>query len=236
MPKRKTDAARKSTSTPARIAAVIREAIFRGELLPGDPVLETHQAELHRVSQTTVREALLQLEHAGLVRRVRNIGTLVTQISQREIHERIRLRIVLETMAVKEVIRVARPEDLDRIEASFESLERAVGGQDYFETSQADLEFHRVVWQVSGDGTLYQILDQLAVPLFAFSAMEERRIRHPLTDALLHRHAPIVKAARERDRAAAESAIQTHFEVFYPDYLGSRPGNIPATAEQSSAT
>ena len=48
------------------------EAILAGHFLPGDPLRELDLARDLRVSQATVREALLRLESTGLVVRVPN--------------------------------------------------------------------------------------------------------------------------------------------------------------------
>jgi len=223
MPKRITHAPPPKTSAQARVAEAVRDAIFSGELLPGDPITELRLAELHKVSQSTVREALVRLEHAGLVRRIQNVGTLVTQMSPREIRERLRLRVTLEGLAAMEAARLALPAQVDEIEKWLQAFAQAVAANNYFESARADLEFHRVMWRASGDNTLYQILDQITVPLFAFVAMERRRLQQRQSDEAVRGHAPIVAALRARDPAAAGKAIRAHFESSYAEFLGSGP-------------
>lgn len=220
MPRRLTHAAPRKRSAQALVADAVRNAIFSGELRPGDPITELHLADLHKVSQTTVREALVRLEHAGLVRRVHHIGTFVTQMSPREIQERLRLRVMLEGLAGMEAARLALPRQIAEFDVRLEALARASAANDYFEAAQADLEFHRLIWLYSGDTTLYQVLDQLAVPLFAFVSMERQRLREQLADAR-QSHEPIVLALRSRDPAATREAIRLHIETAYAEFLGS---------------
>ena len=89
---------------PLRSAVLdsIRAAIFAGRFRPGDPLKEIVIARDLGVSQATVREALLQLEHVGLVQRVPNIGSTVTRLSVAELCERVQLRVVLEAIAAVE--------------------------------------------------------------------------------------------------------------------------------------
>jgi DNA-binding GntR family transcriptional regulator len=224
MPKRINHRAPRKVSAQSRIADAVRDAIFAGELVPGDPIVELRLAELHDVSQSTVREALVRLEHAGLVRRIQNVGTLVTQMSPREIRERLRLRVTLEGLAAMEAARLALPEQLEEIGGWLETFAQAIAANNYFESARADLEFHRVIWRASGDGTLYQILDQITVPLFAFVAMERRRLQQRQSDdVVVIGHAPIAAALRARDADAAGKAIRTHFESSYAEFLGSGP-------------
>ena len=56
----------------------LRQAIWNGDLQPGVALREAHIAKQLNVSQVPVREALLQLESLGLVVRVPDRGTTVT--------------------------------------------------------------------------------------------------------------------------------------------------------------
>lgn len=206
------------------MAEGIRNSIFSGELSPGAPLGEVHLAELHQVSQTTVREALVRLEHAGLVRRIHNVGTFVTQMSPREIQERLRLRVMLEGLAGMEAARFISSRQLAEIDERMEAMARAIGAVDYFAAGQADLEFHRTVWQCSGDSVLYQVLDQITVPLFAFVSLERQRRHERINTELVREHEPIVKALRERDPGAAQEAMRRHLENSYHEFRGTVQG------------
>ena len=58
------------------IRSAIREAIFAGELHPGDKIIETFWARELGVSQGPVREAIRDLEAQGLVETVPFKGSL----------------------------------------------------------------------------------------------------------------------------------------------------------------
>jgi len=92
--------------TPIRTLSKSREvfeqlcqAIWSGDLPPGTPLREAHIAKQLNVSQVPVREALLQLEHLGLVVRVPDRGTTVTKLTRAEIIQRMEVRRHLEEMA-----------------------------------------------------------------------------------------------------------------------------------------
>lgn len=205
-----------------KLVDAVRHAILSGELRPGDPVAEVHMARAHGVSQSTAREALVKLEHAGLVRRIHNIGTFVTQMSPREIQERLRLRVMLEGLAAMEAARLVSGRQLDEIGQRLKAISKAVDANDYFEAAQADLEFHRLIWRCSGDNMLYQMLDQLTVPLFAFVSMERRRMHERLADAV-RAHEPIVAALREHNAGAAQEVMRVHIEGSYAEFSAQAP-------------
>ena len=65
----------RSGSLSAQAFGVIKDAIFTGQIQPGEAIRELHLARSLRVSQATVREALAQLESAGLIVRQANRRT-----------------------------------------------------------------------------------------------------------------------------------------------------------------
>ena len=219
MPKSTKRAAARRESAQTQVADALRREIFSGELQPGDPITELHLARRHKVSQTTVREALVRLEHAGLVRRIHNIGTFVTQMSPREVQERVRLRVMLEGLAAMEAARLAQPPQMEEMSRHLKAIAEAIAANDYFAAAQADLTFHRGIWRCSGDNTLYQTLDQLTAPLFAFVSMERRRLHERLADAV-RAHEPIVDSLHRRDAAGARDAMRVHIETSYAEFLG----------------
>jgi len=99
-----------------QVKDAVRDAIFQGRFQPGDPLRELGLARDLRVSQATVREALLQLEQTGLVVRVPNKQTIVTQLSQQDLKERIIIRILLEEAAAVEAARRIGPKELEELE------------------------------------------------------------------------------------------------------------------------
>src|SRR4029079_12400650 len=80
------------------------------------------------------------------------------------------------------------------------ALETAVERDRYYESAQADLEFHRYIWQCSGNDTLCRHLELLVIPLFAFiSIVRSQGLERLMTTVASHR--PLVEALRSGDRA-----------------------------------
>ena len=79
----------------------IRMKILRGELVPGERIVEQELASEFGVSRGPVREALRQLEEEGLVEYARNAGCSVRQIGLEDIYEIYYMRANYEMMAVK---------------------------------------------------------------------------------------------------------------------------------------
>jgi DNA-binding GntR family transcriptional regulator len=195
----------RGNSLGAMVADSVRSAIYSGRFKPGDAVREMQIARELRVSQTTVREALLQLEHAGLVVREANRGTRITILSDEDVRERITIRVVLETTAALEAARRMTASDLAELENRKKQLATAIRRNQYYEAAQLDLAFHRIIWRACGNQTLFRMLDDLTAPLFAFISVRQsgkledlkRRVgsHDPIFDALKSRRAPAIRKA-----------------------------------------
>ena len=69
------------------IRNAIRDAIFAGELRPGDRIIETFWAKELGVSQGPVREAIRDLEALGLVETVPFKGSRVRTLTEKDVRD-----------------------------------------------------------------------------------------------------------------------------------------------------
>ena len=90
----------KKVSIADQIAEVLRNLIVGGDLNPGDRIVESRVAKQLGVGQPTVREALVALEHQGLVVRKTNQGCIVTTLTRSVISQILKIRGELEVLAV----------------------------------------------------------------------------------------------------------------------------------------
>jgi DNA-binding GntR family transcriptional regulator len=213
--------ARRPGPLKAPIAATIRRAIYAGQLRPGEALRELHLARELKVSQATIREALVQLEQEGVVVRVPNKGTTVTNFSREEVRERLELRVVLEGMAFTEAanrIDESHFRELSRLAAL---ISAALANKGPHELAQADLRFHRYVWEQSGNHTLLRMLVQLSAPLFAFLGILRRKgVEAPVPT--VQPHEALVTALRSRCPEQITATVREHiWSSTYANFLGS---------------
>lgn len=199
-----------SPTSATRVEAVatqLRQAIFEGKYPPGSSLRELPLAHELSVSQATVREALQRLQYAGLVIRRPNMGSTVTRLSVKEVRERVELRAALEVKAALEAARRMTEPEFEELEARLTGLDAAVESNRYYESAQADLHFHRYIWQCSGNDTLCRHLELLVVPLFAFMSILRSQGLEKLTN-VVEGHRPLVTSLRSGD----ESRIREEFQ------------------------
>lgn len=203
----------------------IRDAIFNGSIRPGEPLRELQLAKSIGVSQSTVREALSQLETVGLVVRQANRGTTVTQLSAKETRERMKIRIALEELAVMEASQRATSEDIEELRNLAKAISAAIERNSYYDISQADLAFHRRIWNLSDSPVLERTLNAITLPLFAFLGVLQKMESVSLGTS--QPHDELVSAIATRDPETTRLAIRKHILQSYPSILNAAAAPRP---------
>lgn len=193
-----------------RVSELIKDAILTSKLQAGDRIVEMKLAADLGVGTTAVREALFELEAQGFVTRLTNKGTFVTKLSKEDVAQILRVRRELEGLAVQLLEERATSQDIDsmrHIVEEMRSFARANNLQGFY---RADLEFHRTIWELSGNRHLAKALDITVVPLFAFFIMKNPSdsVRQLLDSAEWHGRVVEAIAKKENARECMESALR----------------------------
>jgi DNA-binding GntR family transcriptional regulator len=204
-----------------QIAESIRDMIVAGDLNPGDRIVESRLARQIGVGQPTVREALVALEHQGLVVRKANQGCVVTSLTRNEISQILRIRGELETLAVELATEAAADSDVEKLQDLTERMKGAARARDPQQFFELDLQFHEVLWGMSGNSLLPRLLSQTLVPLLAFLFIRNLR-RHLDIDMMesAEAHVHIVKAILSRNVEEARRVAREKFQMFADQHLG----------------
>ena len=208
----------------------ILQLLLSGEVSPGQRLSIDTIARQLGVSQTPVREALVQLERTGLVTREALRGYRVAPpLGRDQLSELFDARIMLETHAV----RLATPAGLgmvDELRAAEEEHRRMGeqviatlndGSTDVGLTTAyfiADAAFHRVVFQHCGNRYLAEMSDALGAQLHRM----RQSARHGVTDVreAIAEHEALVEAFAGSDPGAPERSMRHHLEQVRSRSLG----------------
>ena len=166
---RKSDSTLHLQTAPEAAAQALREAIISGELKGGDRVLEQKWSLRLGIGQPTLREALLELEHQGLLRKLPQRGTYVTQLSPEDYQRILEVRIPLEAIAIGRAATRLTPET----EKELAKLVKTMSGPDdkssVKQFHDCDVLFHRTIWEIAGNPYLGEMLETITFRLFVFS-------------------------------------------------------------------
>lgn len=94
----------------------LRRAILKGELKPGERLMEIALAEKLGVSRTPIREAIRKLELEGLVVMAPRKGAKVASITERDLNDVLEVRKGMEVLAVSLACQRITREELEKLD------------------------------------------------------------------------------------------------------------------------
>jgi DNA-binding GntR family transcriptional regulator len=203
-------ALRRPDTLTTAVASYIKDAIVRGEFAPGTRLNEVALAADLDTSRGTVREALRTVADRGLIQVIPRRGVFVSQLSVRATWEISSLRALLEPYAARLALEASGsdPAMLAEVRAAFEDLRRAVTTADPSTVADADVAFHRAVFQRCGHEMLLSQLDTLQV--LSRRIVLTNQISSADAPTLIAQHEPIAAAVELRDPELLEAAVRTH--------------------------
>ena len=104
----------------------LRQAILKGELEPGERLMEIQLADRLGVSRTPIREAIRKLGLEGLVLMIPRKGAEVARISEKSLREVLEVRRSLEELATELACQRMEDEALLELEEAQENFRSAV--------------------------------------------------------------------------------------------------------------
>lgn len=187
----------------------LRDAIWSGNLAPGTALREAHLAKQLNVSQVPVREALLQLEHLGLVVRVQDRGTTVTKLTRSEIEQMMEVRRHLEQMAFQLASSRVSPEIEMELRRHLKNMNTAAAKNDHFAIAEEDFKFHQTVWKASGNEVLEKTLERLCIAVYAFVSLKRHAAGETMKSAV-RSHKKLLEALLSGDVTAIRKGVDEH--------------------------
>lgn len=142
------------------VAEVLREAIFQGELSPGERLQEERLATLLEAGRGPVREALLKLEAEGLIVREPYKGARVAMPSRRDIEELFEVREVLEAMVTRQAAPHITREDIEQLRRIID-LRKNPESHGEVGVENLNLAFHEVIYKRCPNRQLSALVLQL---------------------------------------------------------------------------
>jgi len=192
--------------------AVLAE-IDAGGLNPGDVLQETSLMAAHGVSRTPVREAFIQLEAAGLIRRLPRKGAVLFKPTLEEFLAILEVHAKLEGQAAGLAARRMSPQQTQALEQAVLACEahaRDKGDGDPAGYYQLNLRFHEAVALGAGNPFLVEMIKTNARKLMAYYRARYRYPGSIATSAREHREIATLIAGHRRE--AAEAAMIAHVQ------------------------
>lgn len=188
----------------------LRQAIARGDVAPGQRLVESELVEQFEVTRGSVRAAIDELVAEGLIERIHNRGARVRSVSREQAVEILECRKVLEGLiAAKAAARITPPE-ADRLRRYAERLTASVQDGELLEYSSLNHEMHVVLREIAGQETAADLIARLNAQIVRHQFQLSLRPGRPQVS--LGEHLAIVDAVVAGDPIAAEQAMRDHLD------------------------
>lgn len=195
-----------STLLRQKIVATLRRAIEMGALKAGERLVEQDLCLRLRVSRTSLREALRDLEANGVVTKVTSREQVITRISQAEAENLYRIRGAIEALVAEQFINQATEKDIKALDNALNIVLEINATGDA--TLDARREYYRLWCAAAGNLYAYEYLMNIQLRL---SVVSSTKLQRPvlITQDVAEKRA-ILECMARRDLPAALESVRVH--------------------------
>jgi DNA-binding GntR family transcriptional regulator len=186
----------------------LKQAIIRGNMSPGEWLVESHIADTLGISRTPVREAIHKLERERLIERQPRGGFTVLGLNRDDIEETFGIRAVLEGYAARLAAIKHGIEELNPLEKKIEEFEKHLGNKQLNELTRINTEFHDLLYALSKSPKLIHMINGLTDQIFRFRQiiLKGPKMARVSNDD----HKQMLKLIRKREAEGVERLVRDH--------------------------
>jgi DNA-binding GntR family transcriptional regulator len=206
------------------VARRLREQILSGQLGDGARIVERDVAQDMGLSRGPIRDALRQLEHEGLILWLPRRGARVASITRDDAQEFFALRAAVEPVAAEFFLKRKVPDMFAPFDDCLERLQQAADADDWPSATLLHVEFHSLLYTLSGGRRLERVWESLSVPV-----LQTFRLHRPLVDSIADlpaMHYRILEALKQGPLATAKKVVRQHALEYEDEVLKALPGPV----------
>lgn len=188
----------------------LREAILKGELKPGERLMELQLAAKLGVSRTPIREAIRMLEQEGLAVTIPRKGAEVAKMTEKDMEDVLQVREALDELAATIACEQMTTEQLEALRNTMREFEEFTKTGNVKKIAEADVEFHDIIYQATGNPKLVNMLNNLREQMYRYRIeyLKDEK-NYPM---LIQEHSEIVEGLMAKDKAKVSAAMHRHVE------------------------
>lgn len=146
----------------------LREAILKGDLKPGERLMELQLAARLGVSRTPIREAIRMLQQEGLAITVPRRGAEVAGISEKDMEDVLQIREALEVLAAQLACEKISEGQIEQLKENIKEFEAAAFTGDIKRIAGADVKFHEIIFEAAQNPRLVSMLNNLSGQIYRY--------------------------------------------------------------------
>lgn len=195
-------------SLSEQVVERVRDAIIEGRLKPNDHITEASLTAQLGVSRTPVREALILLEHEGLVVSIPNKGFFVRAFTRRDVQEIFSMRTHLEILAAELTFKRLAAEDYTHLTQLIEKQKTHLENGDFENARHIDMEFHRYLVCLSKHSLLIRYWSEIVAQIAALLYIRAEAFPNYHEDLAIRDHHAILDAYQRNDLDSVKAMIE----------------------------
>ena len=188
----------------------LRQAILRGELKPGERLMEIQLANKLGVSRTPIREAIRKLELEGLVLMIPRKGAEVAEITEKNMQDVLEVRKALEELAAGLACERITKTQIEEMKVAAKAFEDSLKNEDVTKIAEADVNFHDIIFTATDNQRLITLLNNLREQMYRFRV--EYLKQKECYPQLLDEHERMIVAISRRDKEEARRIVGRHID------------------------
>lgn len=146
----------------------LREAILKGELKPGERLMELQLAAKLGVSRTPIREAIRMLEQEGLAVTIPRKGAEVARMTEKDMEDVLQIRDALDELAASIACEQISEEELAELRHTMHEFEESTKTGDVKRIAEADVRFHDIIYHATRNVKLENMLNNLREQMYRY--------------------------------------------------------------------
>lgn len=150
---------RKHKTLVESIVEDLQDKILKGQLAPGQRMVEADLCEKMGISRSPLREAFRILESQGYLVHKPRRGMHVTRVSLKEIEDIYVIRANLESLATNLAVKRGDPGILAEMKRLHQEMIEAADKGDIATYHRLNLRFHEILTRASGNERLAELID-----------------------------------------------------------------------------
>ena len=186
----------------------LRQAILKGELEPGERLMEMQLAEQLGVSRTPIREAIRKLELEGLVLMIPRRGAEVARITEKDLRDTLEVRTAIEEMSVELACARIDEEGKERLKRACMEFKEAIDTKHVQNIVDGDVKFHDVIFGLTQNERLINLAHNLREQVYRYRVEYVKDFSYH--DILVKEHYDITNAILMNDVATAKEIMRKH--------------------------
>lgn len=188
----------------------LRQAILRGELKPGERLMEIQLANKLGVSRTPIREAIRKLELEGLVLMIPRKWAEVAEITEKSLRDVLEVRRALEELSVQLACEKITKEEIRELERVAKEFQQVVKSSDITEIAEVDVRFHDIIYTATDNQKLIQLLNNLREQMYRYRV--EYLKRDGVFPQLIAEHEAIIRHIENNEKEKATEVMCRHID------------------------